>query len=74
MERAGAQGWFVPRCVSFLVLKAQLGLRLDELELSSSDLQHVLFLLEPGSGERPPTRSAAQPRPEPPGPAPGSPV
>nr|XP_021138355.1 separin [Columba livia] len=36
-------------CASFLVLKAQLGLQLDELELSSSDLQQVLFLLEPGN-------------------------
>ncbi|KAK2514457.1 Espl1 [Columba livia] len=40
-------------CASFLVLKAQLGLRLDELELSSSDLQQVLFLLEPGNEFKP---------------------
>uniref|UniRef100_A0A672VBH9 separase n=1 Tax=Strigops habroptila TaxID=2489341 RepID=A0A672VBH9_STRHB len=38
-------------CTSFLVLKAQLELQQSELELSHSDLQQALFLLEPDSGE-----------------------
>ncbi|XP_030366174.1 separin, partial [Strigops habroptila] len=36
-------------CTSFLVLKAQLELQQSELELSHSDLQQALFLLEPDS-------------------------
>ncbi|NWX10974.1 ESPL1 protein, partial [Caloenas nicobarica] len=47
-------------CTSFLVLKAQLGLQLDELELSSLDLQQVLFLLEPGSEFKPSKKEQSQ--------------
>ncbi|NXK57046.1 ESPL1 protein, partial [Chauna torquata] len=36
-------------CVSFLVLKAQLELQQSDLELSHSDLQQALFLLESGT-------------------------
>ncbi|NWZ30408.1 ESPL1 protein, partial [Asarcornis scutulata] len=36
-------------CVSFLVLKAQLELQQDDLELSHVDLQQALFLLESGT-------------------------
>lgn len=41
------------RCVSFLVLKAQLELQQSELELSHFDLQQALFLLESDTSESP---------------------
>uniref|UniRef100_A0A8B9NR50 separase n=1 Tax=Accipiter nisus TaxID=211598 RepID=A0A8B9NR50_9AVES len=39
-------------CTSFLVLKAQLELQQNELELSHFDLQQALFLLESDAGEQ----------------------
>lgn len=54
MAFRGSEGCFSPhRCVSFLVLKAQLELQQSELELSHWNLQQALFLLESGTGESP---------------------
>ncbi|NXG48364.1 ESPL1 protein, partial [Psilopogon haemacephalus] len=43
-------------CTSFLVLKAQLELQQNELELSHLDLQQALFILESDTGERTPPK------------------
>lgn len=40
------------RCALFLVLKAELELARDDLDLCQSDLQQVLFLLESCTGEQ----------------------
>lgn len=54
-QQTGLRGWVVPsspRCALFLVLKAELELARNDLDLCQSDLQQVLFLLESCTGEQ----------------------
>lgn len=43
---------FLLRCARFLVLKSELELQRNNLDLCGSDLEQVLFLLESGTGDK----------------------
>lgn len=43
---------FLLRCARFLVLKSELELQRNNLDLCGSDLEQVFFLLESGTGDK----------------------
>ena len=56
-ENKGLHSWVITlpptRCALFLVLKGELELARNDVDLCQSDLQQVLFLLESCTGEQP---------------------